>query len=78
MDAPLASPAPAFTTLADRYEGARFNSPNDLVFKSNGDLYFTDPAYGMEKQWDDPRREMHTPACSAAAATERSRSSPRT
>ena len=58
MDAPLASPAPKFTTLADRYEGARFNSPNDLVFKSNGDLYFTDPAYGMEKQWEDPRREM--------------------
>jgi gluconolactonase len=58
MDAPLASPAPKFTTLADRYDGARFNSPNDLVFKSNGDLYFTDPAYGMEKQWEDPRREM--------------------
>jgi gluconolactonase len=58
MDAPLASPAPRFTTLAGDYQGARFNSPNDLVFKSNGDLYFTDPAYGMEKQWEDPRREM--------------------
>jgi gluconolactonase len=58
MDAPLTSPAPKFSTLADRYEGARFNSPNDLVFKGNGDLYFTDPAYGMEKQWDDPNREM--------------------
>lgn len=58
MDAPLASPAPKFTTLAGDYQGARFNSPNDLVFKSNGDLYFTDPAYGMEKQWEDPRREM--------------------
>ncbi|MCX7827230.1 MAG: SMP-30/gluconolactonase/LRE family protein, partial [Verrucomicrobiae bacterium] len=34
------------TTLADRYEGKRLNSPNDLVFKSNGDLYFTDPPYG--------------------------------
>lgn len=32
------------TVLADRYQGQRFNSPNDLVFKSNGDLYFTDPA----------------------------------
>jgi len=59
MDAPLSAPKPSFTTLADRYQGARFNSPNDLVFKSNGDLYFTDPAYGMEKQWDDPRREMN-------------------
>lgn len=58
MDAPLASPKPAFTTLADRFEGKRFNSPNDLVFRSTGDLYFTDPAYGMEKQWDDPRREI--------------------
>jgi sugar lactone lactonase YvrE len=58
MDAPLSAPKPAFVTLADRFEGARFNSPNDLVFRSNGDLYFTDPAYGMEKQWDDPRREM--------------------
>ena len=35
------------TTLADRYEGKRFNSPNDLVYKSNGDLYFTDPPYGL-------------------------------
>jgi gluconolactonase len=59
MDAPLTSPKPAFVTLADKYDGARFNSPNDLVFKSNGDLYFTDPAYGMEKQWDDPKREMN-------------------
>jgi len=58
MDAPLSAPKPAFTTLADRFEGKRFNSPNDLVFHSNGDLYFTDPAYGMEKQWDDPRREI--------------------
>ena len=58
LDAPLAKPVAKYTTLADRYGGARFNSPNDLVFHSSGDLYFTDPAYGMEKQWDDPRREM--------------------
>jgi gluconolactonase len=58
MDAPLSAPQPKFVTLADRYNGARFNSPNDLVFKSNGDLYFTDPAYGLEKQWNDPKREM--------------------
>jgi len=58
MDAPLDNPKPQFTALADRYEGKRFNSPNDAVFRSNGDLYFTDPAYGLEKQWDDPKREI--------------------
>ena len=58
MDAPLDKPKPQFTTLADRYEGKRLNSPNDAVFRSNGDLYFTDPAYGMEKQWEDPKREI--------------------
>ena len=48
-----------FTTLADRYEGKRFNSPNDLVYHSNSDLYFTDPPYGLEKGADDPKREMN-------------------
>lgn len=48
----------SFTTLCDRYEGKRFNSPNDLVFRSNGDLYFTDPWYGMEHGPKDPKREM--------------------
>jgi gluconolactonase len=43
-----------FTTLADRYDGKRINSPNDLVFKSNGDLYFTDPPFGLPKAFDDP------------------------
>jgi gluconolactonase len=46
------------TVLADKYDGKRFNSPNDLVYKSNGDLYFTDPPYGLEKNWDDPAREL--------------------
>lgn len=46
------------TTLADRYEGKRFNSPNDLVYKSNGDLYFTDPPYGLEKRDEDPKKEL--------------------
>ncbi|MCR4415417.1 MAG: SMP-30/gluconolactonase/LRE family protein [Thermoguttaceae bacterium] len=47
-----------WTTLADRYQGKRFNSPNDAVFKSNGDLYFTDPPYGLPKGADDPSREL--------------------
>lgn len=42
------------TGLADRHDGKRINSPNDLVFKSNGDLYFTDPPFGLPKGFDDP------------------------
>jgi gluconolactonase len=45
-------------TLADKFNGKRFNSPNDLVYKSNGDLYFTDPPYGLEKNVDDPKKEI--------------------
>jgi gluconolactonase len=45
-------------TLADRYNGKRFNSPNDLAYKSNGDLYFTDPPYGLERNVDDPKKEL--------------------
>jgi gluconolactonase len=48
-----------FTTLADRYEGKRFNSPNDAVYKSNGDLYFTDPPYGLLGKNDDPKKELN-------------------
>src|SRR5438128_32292 len=47
-----------FVTLADKYMGKRFNSPNDLVFHSGGDLYFTDPPYGLPKNVDDPAREL--------------------
>lgn len=45
-------------TLVDNYEGKRLNSPNDGVLKSNGDLYFTDPPYGLPKLWEDARREL--------------------
>ncbi len=45
-------------TLVDNYQGKRLNSPNDSTFKSNGDLYFTDPPYGLPERWDDPRREL--------------------
>jgi gluconolactonase len=47
-----------FTTIVDRYEGKRLNSPNDLVYHSSGALYFTDPAYGLPKTFDDPGREL--------------------
>jgi gluconolactonase len=46
------------TILADRYEGKRLNSPNDLVYGSDGALYFTDPPFGLPKAHDDPRREL--------------------
>jgi gluconolactonase len=44
--------------LVDKFEGKRFNSPNDLVYKSDGSLYFTDPPYGLPKQDDDPGKEL--------------------
>ena len=45
-------------TLADNYQGRRLNSPNDGVLHSSGAIYFTDPPYGLPKNWDDPRREL--------------------
>jgi gluconolactonase len=47
-----------FATLADKYMGKRLNSPNDLVFAKNGDLYFTDPPYGLPKAMEDPAKEL--------------------
>lgn len=44
-------------TLADTYNGKRFNSPNDVVAHSNGSYYFTDPPYGLPKKETDPTRE---------------------
>jgi gluconolactonase len=53
------SPGAPITILADSYQGHRLNSPNDLVYKSDGSLYFTDPPYGLETQKDsDPRKEL--------------------
>ncbi len=46
------------TVLADQFEGKRLNSPNDLVYKSDGALYFTDPPFGLPKFFDDPRKEL--------------------
>jgi gluconolactonase len=58
MDAPYDQPATNFVTIADRYNGKRFNSPNDLVYRSNGDLFFTDPPYGLPQQVEDPTKEI--------------------
>lgn len=46
------------TVLADRFDGKRLNSPNDLVYKSDGSLYFTDPPFGLPEVYDDPRKEL--------------------
>ena len=46
------------TVLATHFDGKRLNSPNDLIYHSNGDLYFTDPPYGLPGGYDNPDREM--------------------
>ena len=46
------------TVLADSYEGKRLNSPNDLVFRSDGLLFFTDPPFGLPQTFDDPDKEL--------------------
>jgi len=48
----------SFTTLARYYKWNRFNSPNDLVIHSNGDIYFTDPPYGLERGNQSPDKEI--------------------
>src|SRR5437762_1910016 len=45
-------------SVIDKVNGKRLNSPNDLVFKSDGSLYFTDPPYGLLKQDEDPAKEI--------------------
>lgn len=54
----LSSPKPEYETIADSWQGKRFNSPNDAAYHRNGDLYFTDPPYGLEKNVDDPAKEI--------------------
>lgn len=46
------------TVLADRYQGKRFNSPNDVVVQSNGAIWFTDPAYGIESDYEGYAAEL--------------------
>jgi len=49
----------SFTAIADRFEGKRFNSPNDLVIAKSGIVYFTDPPYGLKKGADQPELDFH-------------------
>lgn len=54
----LDTPRPRFDTLADKYQGRRLNSPNDMALRSNGDLYFTDPPYGLAGGDEDPAKAL--------------------
>ena len=58
MDAPLDAPKPNFIVVANDYQGKKFNSPNDCVARSNGDIFFTDPPYGLEQNMSDPKKEI--------------------
>jgi gluconolactonase len=50
------------TTLADRYRGKRLNSPNDVVVKSDGSIWFSDPPYGIQTDYEGGRRASELPA----------------
>ena len=58
MTAPLSAPSATYEPIARRFNGKRFNSPNDAVFHQNGDLYFTDPPYGLTRKIQDPNKEI--------------------
>jgi gluconolactonase len=59
MDAPLDKPEAKFIPIADTYNGKRFSSPNDAVYNSSGELFFTDPPYGLQTQDDsDSKKEI--------------------
>ncbi len=58
MNAPLDHPKADFTSVASAYLGKKFNSPNDVIVNSAGEYFFTDPPYGLEKNMDDPKKEI--------------------
>lgn len=58
MNAPLDKPAADFITIAGNYNGKRFSSPNDVVYNKAGEAFFTDPPYGLEKNMEDPQKEI--------------------
>jgi len=58
MNADLDDPKPTYIALASQFIGRRLNSPNDAAFHTNGDLYFTDPPYGLERGMEDTLKEI--------------------
>lgn len=57
MDADINAPQPVFTSIADNYQGKKFNSPNDCARDMNGNFYMTDPPYGLPNQENDTTRQ---------------------
>ncbi len=53
----------SITVLASHYQGKRFNSPNDVVVKSDGSIWFTDPAYGIDSDYEGHKAESEIGAC---------------
>jgi gluconolactonase len=51
------------TVLADRVDGRRLNSPNDVVVRSDGSVWFTDPSYGIEHDYEGTRQEPELDGC---------------
>ncbi len=58
MKAPVSDPRPEFRTISDNYNGAKFNSPNDVAQDPSGAYYFTDPPYGLPGGSNDPGRDL--------------------
>jgi gluconolactonase len=58
MNAPLSAPAAIFEPIGGKYQGKRFNSPNDAIYDRQGNVYLTDPPYGLVKQENDPGKEL--------------------
>ncbi len=53
----------SITVIADRFNGKRLNSPNDVVVKSDGSIWFTDPTYGVDTDYEGNKGEVEQPAC---------------
>jgi len=58
MDALLENPSPIYSSLVSAYEGKRLNSPNDAIYDKAGNLYFTDPPFGLPKWLEDSAKEL--------------------
>lgn len=58
MNSDLSDPKPDFIAISDAFDGKKLNSPNDLAIHTNGDIYFTDPPYGLEHNIKDPLKEI--------------------
>ena len=58
MDAPLDKPEAKFIAVTNNYKGKKYNSPNDIIVSSKGEVYFTDPPYGLEHGMNDPKKEL--------------------